>query len=114
MPVVSIANAEHYRWGDGCDGWRLLDDPGLSVIRERVPPGKSEVRHLHRRARQFFLILEGRAVMEIEGQDHPLSAGQGIHVPAGAAHQFKNPTDQPVEFLVVSSPTTRGDRENVG
>ena len=36
--VVSIDNAEHYVWGDVCDGWRLLQREDMSVIQERVPP----------------------------------------------------------------------------
>ena len=35
--TTSLANAEHYVWGDGCDGWHLLKHPDLSVIQERVP-----------------------------------------------------------------------------
>jgi mannose-6-phosphate isomerase-like protein (cupin superfamily) len=113
MPTVSIDNAEHYAWGDGCDGWHLLNAPGLHVIRERVPPGASERRHLHGKAQQFFFILAGRAVMELEGRDHPLAPGEGIHIPAGQAHQFKNPFQDPVEFMVISNPTTRGDRTDL-
>src|SRR5262245_22765573 len=32
---VSIQNAEHYVWGNGCDGWHFVNRPSLSVIRER-------------------------------------------------------------------------------
>ena len=24
VKVASVRNAEHYVWGDGCDGWHLL------------------------------------------------------------------------------------------
>ena len=44
-----VSNAEHYTWGDACDGWHLLRDPTLSVIRERVPPSAGEVKHYHAR-----------------------------------------------------------------
>jgi hypothetical protein len=50
---VSNASAPHYTWARICDGWRLVDTPGLSVIEERVPPGAGEVRHYHNQARQF-------------------------------------------------------------
>lgn len=113
MTVVSTRNSEHYTWGDNCDGWHLLKDAALHVIQESVPPGKCEKRHRHAVARQFFFILGGRAVMELDGHDHPLAAGEGIHIPAGVPHQFKNPYDEPVSFLVVSSPTTRGDRHDL-
>ena len=57
--VVSIENAEHYIWGDICDGWHLLKREDISIIQERVPPGATEAMHYHNTARQFFYILEG-------------------------------------------------------
>jgi hypothetical protein len=44
---ISIGSAEHYTWGSVCDGWHLVRRPELSVIRERMPAGTSEVRHFH-------------------------------------------------------------------
>ncbi|HEY6985901.1 MAG TPA: cupin domain-containing protein, partial [Rhodanobacteraceae bacterium] len=64
---IGVDNAEHYRWGSACDGWHLLNLDGFSVIRERAPPGSAEVRHRHARARQFFYVLDGTAVIEIDG-----------------------------------------------
>jgi mannose-6-phosphate isomerase-like protein (cupin superfamily) len=110
---VGIDDAEHYRWGDVCDGWHLLKLDGLSVIRERVPAGVSETRHRHARARQFFYILDGAALIEVDGKRHAIAAGQGLHVPPGAAHQFRNESESDVHFLVVSVPKSHGDRENV-
>jgi hypothetical protein len=57
--LVDRANAEHYQWGDGCDGWHFLKRQDLSVIAKRVPAGAREVRHSHAAARQFFYILCG-------------------------------------------------------
>jgi len=110
---VSVANAEHYRWGEVCDGWHLLKLDELSVIRERVPPGVAETRHRHVRSRQFFYVLEGSAVLEVDGTRHTLASGQGLHVPPGAAHQFRNEAQADVHFLVVSLPKSHGDREVV-
>ncbi len=111
MPSTSITNAEHYAWGEACDGWHLLKGEDLSVIQERMPPGASEVRHRHLHARQFFYVLAGEAVLEMDGQVHRLKAGEGVHVPPGAAHQVRNESDGEVGFLVVSSPRSHGDRE---
>lgn len=112
---VSTETASHYRWAEVCDGWHLLAEPDLSVIEEQVPPGIGEVRHFHSQARQFFYILSGRACMEFADRVVALAAGQGLHVPPGVSHRFLNPTsDQPVRFLVVSAPSTRGDRTNLG
>lgn len=111
--AVSRETAEHYVWGDACDGWRLLDRPDLSVIEERVPAGGAEVAHVHGHARQFFYVLEGMARLEFENRSVELAPGQGLEVPPGLAHRFVNVGDGDVRFLVVSAPTTRGDRANL-
>lgn len=111
---VSLANAEHYVWGDNCDGWHLLKQPDLSVIQERVPPGGGEVKHFHTRARQYFLVLKGMASLEFDGHAVTFGPGEGVHVPPGVRHRFANAGPEIVEFLVISSPTTAGDRTNVG
>jgi len=110
MTVVCRENAEHYRWGPGCDGWHLLAGDDLSVIEERMPPGTAEQRHRHVRARQFFYVLDGEAVLEMDGIAHRLRSGEGLHVPPGAAHQMRNESASSVRFVVVSAPKSHGDR----
>jgi mannose-6-phosphate isomerase-like protein (cupin superfamily) len=108
--MISKDTAEHYSWGDGCDGWHLVKQPELSVIHERMPPGTAEVRHYHERARQFFFVLSGEATLEIDQKQQIIHAFQGIEVPPGVAHQIFNRSGADVEFLVISQPATRGDR----
>jgi mannose-6-phosphate isomerase-like protein (cupin superfamily) len=108
--AVSILNTEQYSWGEGCDGWRLLKGDDLSVIQERVPPGKAEVMHYHNHARQFFYILEGQAQMAFENEVIPLQKGDGIEIPPHTRHRFENISDQDVIFLVISAPKSQGDR----
>jgi mannose-6-phosphate isomerase-like protein (cupin superfamily) len=105
--VISKDTAEHYTWGDSCDGWQLVDRAGLSVIHERMPPGTAEVWHHHQIARQFF-VLSGTATIELGGQIHTLRAQQGIEIAPGLPHQMHNDSNADVEFLVISQPTTRG------
>jgi mannose-6-phosphate isomerase-like protein (cupin superfamily) len=108
--LVDSTNAEHYVWGAVSEGWRLLAHADLSVIQERVPPGAGEVGHYHTRARQFFYILSGSATLEFGETIVSFCAGQGVHVPPGVPHRFANNTDEEVLFLVVSAPSTTGDR----
>ena len=107
---ISIASAEHYLWGGGCDGWHLFKDPSLSVIQERVPSGAGEVRHYHSRARQFFYVLAGVATLEFEGYSVQLNPGEGVQVPPEVPHRLTNKTESEVSFLVISAPWTVGDR----
>lgn len=111
--VVSIQNAVHYVWGELCDGWHLLQRDDMSVIQERVPAGGAEVMHYHKVARQFFYILDGQGSMVFEDRTVVLEKGQGIEIAPLIKHQFRNRSDVDVHFLVISVPTTRGDRVNV-
>ena len=108
--VVSRATAENYTWGEGCEGWLLLPGNDLLVIEERMPPGTSEVRHYHSRARHFFYVLSGELTMEVEGLQDSIPAAHGIQIPPQTPHQAMNIGDEDVSFLVISSPSTRGDR----
>jgi mannose-6-phosphate isomerase-like protein (cupin superfamily) len=107
---VSVENAEHYIWGEVCDGWHLVRGEALSVIEERMPPGSEEQRHFHVRARQFFYVLAGELTMELAGQLHSIAAGCGLEIAPGEPHQAMNKTNQDVRFLVISQPPSHGDR----
>jgi mannose-6-phosphate isomerase-like protein (cupin superfamily) len=111
--VVSIDNAEHYVWAEICDGWHLLKHEDMSVIQERVPAGASELMHYHAEARQFFYILQGEGIINFEDRLTVLNRGQGIEIPPKVKHQFKNQSNSDVHFLVISVPSTRGDRVNI-
>lgn len=106
--VIDRDSAGHYRWGGDCDGWHLLKGPGLSVIEERVPPGRGESRHYHRHAQQFFNVLSGAAELEVDGATHRLGPGQGLAVAAGLPHSLRNAGEADVRFLVASSPPSQG------
>lgn len=108
--IISKREAEHYRWGQGCDGWHLVKASGLSVIHERMPSGAAEERHLHRTSRQFFFVLSGEVVLETGGQREALRAHEGVEVPPGIPHQVFNESDDDAEFVVVSQPPSHGDR----
>ncbi|HYQ27782.1 MAG TPA: cupin domain-containing protein [Polyangiaceae bacterium] len=111
--IKNIDNAEHYRWGQVCDGWRLLDGPDLSVIQERIPPGEGEVTHYHSHARQCFFVLAGELQIQIDEQLFRLTTGDSLEVAPGKRHRVRNAGHVDAAFLVVSAPTTRGDRVNV-
>lgn len=37
---------------------------------------------------EVYVVLEGRGVLDVEGEEIPLVEGQAVFVPAGANHQF--------------------------
>jgi mannose-6-phosphate isomerase-like protein (cupin superfamily) len=121
-PVVSRLNPlKHYLWGDNCDGWNLVDQPGLSVKMERMLPHTVEESHYHGLARQFFFILKGTAVFELSGEEGvgagpaaiervTVGAQQGLEIPPLFRHRIINETEEDLEFILCSQPSTAGDR----
>lgn len=114
MSVVNQDSAHHYRWGQGCDGWVLAPSNDLLIIQERMPARTAERRHYHSMARQFFFVLQGQLTMELDGIAHEVPAMSGIEIAPNRPHQARNDGETDVEFLVVSSPTTQGDRTDIG
>jgi len=113
--IVSAAQPlKHYTWGDDCDGWNLVDQPGLSIKQERMPPHTAETEHYHGKARQFFFILQGAAVFETSEGRFELNARQGLEIAPGLKHRIKNESDTDLVFVLCSQPSTAGDRFGSG
>ena len=112
--IINRETAHHYIWGQDCDGWVYANHPDLLIIEERMPPGTSEHRHHHVRARQFFQAIDGTLTIEIEGQFHDLQAGDGLEIAPGRWHQVINRSETGVRFINVSSPSAHGDRIDEG
>jgi mannose-6-phosphate isomerase-like protein (cupin superfamily) len=108
--LKNVDSAEHYRWGQVCDGWRLLERSDLSVIQESIPPGAGELTHYHGRARQLFYVLSGELRIQMGEQRFRLTVGDSLEIPPGEPHRVRNEANVDAMFLVISAPTTRGDR----
>ncbi len=104
---------KHYQWGEGCDGWNLVEEETLSVKKERMPAGTAENLHYHEKAQQFFFILSGTASFEIDGEKIEVNTQEGIHIKAGQKHRILNQTETELEFILSSQPSTTGDRINL-
>ena len=104
---------KHYQWGNACDGWNLVDEPTLSVKKERMPAGTAEALHYHQYAQQFFFILKGVASFEIEEEKITIHEQEGLHIPAGKKHRLLNEGTNELEFILSSQPSTINDRINL-
>ncbi len=108
--VVSTKSAEHYRWGDCCDGWYLVKNDRMTVIQERMPPASSEIRHYHGKAQQFFYVLKGEGTIEMGTRVLTLHEGEGLLVAPHVLHRVRNLSRQDLLLQVTSEPPSHGDR----
>jgi mannose-6-phosphate isomerase-like protein (cupin superfamily) len=110
---IEPATADHYVWGGKNDGWYMINRRDLSIIQERMAPGGEEIRHYHRKSRQFFYVLSGTLTMDVDGDASEVTAGQGIEIVPGKTHKARNASAAPLDMLVVSMPNSHGDRVEV-
>ena len=104
----------YYKWGSNCEAWSFVENNVLSVKLERMPAGTEEVLHYHNLSQQFFYILKGRAVFEVDGVILIVHEGESLHIEAGRRHRIMNKEEeQTLEFLVCSQPSTTNDRHNL-
>jgi mannose-6-phosphate isomerase-like protein (cupin superfamily) len=113
MPIVNKETALlHYTWGDNCDGWVFVDTDELSVKQERMPQHTAEALHYHEKAQQFFFILKGIATFEVEGKESIVKTSEGFHINPGIKHRILNNSNEDLEFILSSQPSTNQDRFN--
>ena len=53
---------------------------------------------------ETFTLLQGELEATFRGQKSVVRAGETIHIPANAPHQFHNSSSQPVRLLCLCSP----------
>ena len=111
--MISKRTVPFFVWRDVCAGWRLVDTDNLQVIQERMPPTTSELLHVHARATQTYFVLEGQATVDLDDVTEVLQPGEALLIEPRKAHRISNRTEQPLEFLVISSSPTRVDRTDL-
>ena len=61
--------------------------------------------HVHAAEDDAFYVLEGRVIFHIDGEEMLGAAGAFAFLPAGVAHNFRNPFDQPARLLNIHAPS---------
>lgn len=106
-------NTASYTWGNHCTSHVIADTAGLSVKQELMPPGTKECLHFHEKAIQVFTIISGEAVFYMEEKKVAVASGQSIIIHPGQSHLIANESNELLEFLITSQPSTRLDRVDI-
>jgi quercetin dioxygenase-like cupin family protein len=61
----------------------------LSVFQATMPEGFSPPRHIHTREDEVFLVLEGEAWFDVDGERRLAGPGSTVYMPRGVPHTFR-------------------------
>ena len=81
---------------------------GMNAV--ELPPGESIPEHDEsgRDHEEVFLVLDGDAVMVVEGVDHPLRRGSFARLAPALRRTVRNDTDEVARVLIISAPVDSG------
>ncbi len=78
------------------------------LIDMHIPPGGGPPPHRHD-FEETFTVLTGEIEATFRGAKATVKAGETIHIPANAPHQFRNAADQPARLLCICAPAGQED-----
>ena len=106
-PVVVRRDTVRAESVDAAEGLRkavLLDEsdgaPTFAIRRFELDPDSSVPRHTNAIEHEQY-VLEGEYVVGIGDDEHVVSAGDALLIPAGVEHWYRNESDEPGAFICV-------------
>jgi len=98
LPLHRQARKASPPWGS----WEvLLDEPDYKVKRITVLPGKRLSYQKHFRRKEHWMVVEGKAVVTLDGEDIFLNKGETIDIPQEAAHRIANRENEQMTFIEI-------------
>jgi quercetin dioxygenase-like cupin family protein len=104
-PVIKRAADIEYDPVDAADGLSkgvLLSEadgtPHFSMRRFTIDPGAAVPKHTNAVEHEQY-VLEGEYVVGIDGEEHTVSAGDSLLIPAGVVHWYRNEGDEAGAFI---------------
>jgi len=95
---------------------RLSDALGVRHLRANVftVAEGSMSEHMHREQEEVYLVLDGTAMIDVDGEQFKVGEREVLAVPAGAWHRVANVGRGPLTFYVVAAPPVDDDAEIAG
>jgi len=104
-PMVRCDDDVEYESVDAADGLSkgvLLDEsdgtPNFAMRRFTLDPGAEVPKHTNAVEHEQY-VLKGEYVVGIDGEEHTVSAGDSLFIPAGAVHWYRNESERPGAFI---------------
>lgn len=107
MIVQQLENQSPFTTKDGSTIRSILDRTNAPVDKQSLAeasmkPGQATERHYHKISEELYFLLEGNALMEVDGETRAVGPGDAILIPAGAWHQIT--AESELRFLCCCAP----------
>lgn len=105
------AHTRVYRpWGDyeGIDMGNRFQ-----VKRITVNPGEQLSLQMHYHRAEHWIVVQGTAIVECDGEEELLTENESTYIPIGATHRLRNPGKMPLEMIEVQSGSYVGEDDIV-
>ena len=79
-------------------------DGRLAAFHLVAPPMSGPPRHVHTREDEWFYVLEGELVFEIDGERHTVGPGGSVWLRRGVVHAYQNFAATDARLLIVTTP----------
>ncbi len=79
----------------------LLDEPNYKVKRITVLPGKRLSYQKHFKRNEHWVVVEGKAVVTLDGKEMDLVKGETVDIPKEAAHRIANNGNKQLTFIEI-------------
>jgi mannose-6-phosphate isomerase-like protein (cupin superfamily) len=80
-----------------------------SLAMVTIQPGKGSEPHFHKKSDESYLILSGRASMQINNEHFELGVGEAVLIEPMDIHQITNHSDENLVFLAACVPAWQPD-----
>ena len=104
-PVIKRREDIEYDPVDAAEGLSkgvLLNEadgaPHFAMRRFTIDPGAEVPKHTNAVEHEQY-VLEGEYVVGIDGEEHVVSAGDSLLIPAGVVHWYRNESDEAGAFI---------------
>ncbi len=85
----------------------VAESPAVSLALARVAPGVTTRLHAVEGTVECYVVVEGRGLVEIDGESAPVSAGDRVVIPAGVPQRISNTGAGTLAFYCLCTPRFR-------
>jgi mannose-6-phosphate isomerase-like protein (cupin superfamily) len=109
IEIKNLHDAAPFTTKDGSEIRELLAHRNSSIRNQSlaealVPIGTSTLEHYHVKTEEIYFITAGVGQIRIEGELHPIMAGDAVAILPGKKHKLWNTGKEPLKLLCCCAP----------